>query len=122
MVTPMWIDDGTGPVRNPSLTDEEYAAGLERMRQGNLAALWQAAHDYEYGYISGSAVGIVTLGVLGAKPKCLAVQAWIKSVWDLYYARKPAVAWQSDPNLLDFSACGDMPHSVPDLIAEVMGG
>lgn len=116
----LWIDDGSGPVRNPDLTDEEFAEGIEQMKQANISALWSAAHNYEYSQISGTATGLLVLGVLKGMPKCIAVQAWVTSIWNLYYARKPLVTHEQDVDLLDFSSCGQMPHSVPELMAEVM--
>lgn len=79
-----------------------------------IAALWQAAHDTEFNAISGSAVGLIVLGVMQGKPKCMAVQLWIKSLWALYYERK---ANGSDST--DFSTVGTCPHSVPELMQEL---
>jgi len=79
-----------------------------------VARLWQAAHDYEYAEISGSAIGMLALGVGQAKPKCLAVQAWITSIWALYYARKASGSAE-----IDFTGCGPMPYTVPELMEEM---
>lgn len=94
----------------------------------NIEALWQAAHDYEYAQISGSAIGMLALGVAANKPKALAVQAWLKSIWGnaltpgegLYYDRKALVTGDApiDPALLDFSSCGPIPHTVSELMVE----
>lgn len=121
MVKALWIDnsDGNGPIRNPELTDEEYAAGLEEIRLNNIRTLWQAAHDYEFEQISGSAIGLLTLGILQGKPKCSAVRAWINSIWTLYYTRKPTVTHVLDASLNDFSICGTIPHNVPELMTEL---
>ena len=87
-------------------------ARVEATRQMNL---WQAAHDLEYASISGSAIGLITMGVLGGKPKCLAVQAWIKSIWTEYYVRKAGTSTDTD-----FAAvAGSCPHSVPELMVEL---
>jgi hypothetical protein len=120
VMKPLWIDttDGRGPVRNPDITDTEFAEGLEEMKNANIATLWQAAHDYEYAEISGSAIGLLVVGVLQGKSKSLAVREWIDSIWTLYYARKPLVQAQLDPALLDFTSCGPMPFTVPELRAE----
>jgi hypothetical protein len=48
----------------------------------------------------------------------LAVSAWSSAVWDDYYARKALVTVSSVDNL-DFSSHGPMPHSVPELRAEL---
>lgn len=79
-----------------------------------VAALWQGAHDYEYAQISGSAVGLLAMGVMQSKPKCLAVQAWIKGIWTLYYQRKASASIDSD-----YTPAGLCPYSVPELMAEL---
>jgi hypothetical protein len=80
--------------------------------------LWKAANDFQSGQISGAAIGLLTIGVLAQKPKCTAVQAWIKSVWVEYYTRKAGVSLQNNVNL-DFSICGNIPYTVPELMEEV---
>ena len=82
--------------------------------QRTIEKLWKAAHDYEFEQISGSAIGLVTMGVMQGKPKCLLVAEWQKSIWDLYYTRKALL----DENL-DFSSCGPIPHKVPELMEEL---
>lgn len=89
-------------------------ANLERRERNRVARLWQAAHDYEFFWISGSAIGLLAMGVLAGRPKCVAVQAWIKSIWTLYYTRKASGSAE-----VDFSSCGPCPHSVPELMAEL---
>ena len=79
-----------------------------------IAGLWQAAHDYEYAQISGSAIGLLTRGVIQAKPKCLAVQGWIKSIWTAYYLRKGNGSTDTS-----FAMAGPCPHSVPELMIEL---
>ena len=83
-----------------------------------IEALWQAADKYTSGYISGVAIGILTIGVMQQKPKALAVSAWSSSVWAEYYSRKALITPTSVDNH-DFSGAGPMPHSVPELQAEV---
>lgn len=90
---------------------EELAAQKETAR---VASLWQAAHDYEYAEISGSAVGLLSMGVMQGKPKCTAVQNWIKGVWEEYYTRKAGTSTDTD-----YSVCGSCPYSVPELMAEL---
>ncbi len=80
-----------------------------------IARLWQAAHDLEYAAISGSAIGLITMGVLQGKPKCLAVQGWIKSIWETYYVRKAGTSTDCDFAIV----AGACPHSVPELIVEL---
>jgi hypothetical protein len=115
----LWINNGSGPVRNPELSDEEFDSGLEALKQSNLNSLWQAAHDYEYAEISGSAVGLLVLGVLQSKPRCAAVQNWISSIWTLYYARKSIITYEWDQTLYDFSSCGPIPYTCPELMEEL---
>lgn len=91
----------------------------EKIVAAKIDLLWQAAHDYEYAQISGSAIGMLAIGVVLQKPKSLAVAAWIKQIWDdNYYIRKAQVTFDEPVNL-DFSNCGPIPHTVPELIAEV---
>jgi hypothetical protein len=94
---------------------------LERLRaiDANIEKLWQAAHDYEYAQISGSAIGLLAVGVLQSKPKCVAVELWIKAVWTLYYSRKPQITEIFESSLCDFSSCGPIPFSIPELMAEI---
>lgn len=89
---------------------------LAQAEANRIESLWQAAHKKEFDSINGSAVGMVTLGLLAGKPKCQAVQAWIQSIWNLYYERKASGSTDTD-----YSVCGEMPHSVPELMAEVLG-
>jgi hypothetical protein len=79
-----------------------------------IAALWQAAHDYEYAQVSGSAIGLLAIGVLQGLPKCLAVQLWIKGIWTIYYERKAGTSTDTD-----FSTAGSCPHTVPELMIEL---
>lgn len=95
-------------------TPEQIAAAVAMKTD----ALWRAADAYTSGYISGVAIGLLTLGVLQAKPKALAVTAWSSSVWDEYYARKALITATSTDNL-DFSMFGPMPYSVPELREEL---
>lgn len=90
-------------------TQEEEQANKTRISQ-----LWQAATDYEQKYISGSAISLVTLGVINNKPKAKAVQEWINLIWQVYYTRKAELA----NNDLDFSSVGPCPHSIPELMSE----
>lgn len=102
-----WLAEGN----TPEPADQPDPAVAEQQR---IASLWQAAHDYEYAEISGSAVGLLAIGVLQGKPKCTAVQNWIKSIWEEYYTRK--VGTGSDT---DYSGCGKCPYTVPELMAEL---
>lgn len=83
-----------------------------------IDALWRAADSYVSGYISGVAIGILTIGVIQQLPKALAVTAWSSSVWAEYYTRKALVTAESVDDL-DFSTMGAMPYSVPELQVEL---
>lgn len=111
----------------------EQVAGVWRtkwkqvpMSEGQIAelvaeridSLWVAADAYTAGYISGVAIGLLTVGVLQSKPKALAITAWSSAVWGEYYARKASVHLGGPLNL-DFSSLGPMPYSVPELQAEL---
>lgn len=102
----------------PGPTAAEIATRNAGIINNNIVSLWQAAHDYEYLRISGSAIGLLTLGAIQGKPKCLAVKAWINSIWTLYYTRKAAITADSVVDL-DFTSCGKIPHTIPELIVEV---
>lgn len=119
--TPLWVDhgDGNGQIRNPDVSDDAFAAGLVALTEQNIDLLWNAATNYQEAQISGAAVGLVTMGVMQQKPKSLAVMGWINSIWSLYYTRKPQIAYHWDDAMYDFSSCGPMPCTVPDLMAEV---
>ncbi len=96
------------------LDAEVIAANATTKEVGRIAALWQAAHRYEFEQISGSAVGLLAIGVMQGAPKCVAVQNWIKGIWALYYERKV----NGDAST-DYSICGTCPHSVPELMQEL---
>lgn len=108
--------DGKGPIWVG--TSEEEQAYLEYRVGENIEMLWQAAHDYEYTSINGAALSMVLLGVIQNKPKCLAVQNWIQSIWNLYYSRKATITKGVTPEC-DFSVCGTIPHSIPELMEEL---
>lgn len=86
--------------------------------QSNEDALWRAADAYQTRYISWVAIGLLTIGVLQQKPVALAIQVWSATVWDEYYRRKALLTYDSAVDG-DFTTCGPMPHSVPELRAEL---
>lgn len=96
------------------LDSDTIAENQNRAEASRIAALWKSAHDYEFAQVSGSAIGLLAMGVMMGKPKCVDVQNWIKSIWTLYYTRKAT----GDAST-DFSSCGACPHSVPELMAEL---
>lgn len=93
---------------------EERAQRLK----ANEDDLWRAADAFQTQYISGVAIGLLTIGVLQQKPKALAIQAWSATVWDEYYRRKALLTYDGPVNG-DFTQCGPMPYSVPELRAEL---
>lgn len=114
-------DEVIGSQVERETTPEEDAEVLVRQGEAVISArnhliteLWQAAHDYEYAQISGSAIGLITMGVMQAKPKCLAVRAWIDAIWAEYYSRK-----SNGSDNFDFSSVGPCPYTVPELSAEL---
>ena len=117
----LYVDVDGARVPNPALSSEEFQREVDARRRVHVAALWQAAHDYEYAEISGTATGMLVRGVIRDLPKSMAIQAWILSIWALYYQRKPMVTHELSNDLLDFSSCGPIPHSIPELWDEVMG-
>lgn len=103
------------------LVDENIAAQAAAEQatiNAKVEALWASADKYTSNYISGVAIGILTIGVMQQKPKSLAVSAWSSSVWAEYYARKALITATSEDNR-DFSSFGPMPYSVPELQEEV---
>lgn len=122
MVRCLWVDngDGLGIIIDPSIPESELDECIEYAKQINVGLLWQSAHNYENKYISGSAIGMLTIGVLQNFPKSVAVKNWINSIWALYYQRKATMNhYPISESDLDFSSCGPCPYSVPELIAEV---
>lgn len=93
-------------------------AERDQMLQQKFDELWQDADLYQTRFISGVAIGLLTIGVLQGKPKALAIQAWSASMWDEYYRRKALLTYDGAVDG-DFTACGPMPHSVPELRAEL---
>ena len=83
-----------------------------------IEALWSATDRYTSGYISGVAIGILTIGVMQQKPKALAVTGWSSTIWAEYYARKALVTATSTDDH-DFTGFGAIPFSVPELQAEI---
>lgn len=80
--------------------------------------LWQAADRYTSRYISGGAFGMLAIGMMLGKPKCAVVTAWSGAIWEEYYMRKELITAVSIDDH-DFSGFGDIPHSIPELKAEV---
>ena len=115
----VWIQQWT--VRAATEAEQaDYLVQQEDKKTNKIEQLWQAADAYVTGYISGVAIGILTLGVMQQKPKCLAVSAWSGQIWTEYYIRKSTITADSALDL-DFSSFGPMPYTVPELQAETLG-
>lgn len=112
-----WVEAGNTP--EPAFSEEELAQAAQKTIASNIDTLWQAAHNYEYSFINGMAIGLLTLGVLQQLPKSLAIKDWSKAIWALYYERKAQVTSELAPSLNDFSIVGAMPHTVPELMVEL---
>ena len=105
----------------PEQVDINQQIEAERVAQiipNKIQALWQAADTYERNYISGVAIGLLTMGVMQAAPKATAVAAWSAALWTEYYTRKAGITESSSLNL-DFSSFGPIPFSVPELRTEL---
>lgn len=116
-----WVVDWD--IRN--FTPEEIAAhaankaALAKVEvHRKIELLWMAADAYVASYISGMAIGLLTMGLMKNKPKCTAVSVWSAAIWTEYYARKAAITATSVLNT-DFSSFGAIPFSVPALRIEV---
>lgn len=96
------------------LYGQELADRQAQIEAQRVASLWQSASATEHAEISGSAIGLITIGVVQGKPKCTAMQAWIKSLWSEYYLRKG-----NGSTNYDFSAYAMAPHTVPELMIEL---
>lgn len=83
-----------------------------------ISLLWQAADKYTSRYISGVAIGILTIGVITRRRKCLDVSTWSSQIWTEYYVRKAAITATSVVNT-DFSMFGPIPYKVPELQVEI---
>ena len=108
----------TGEIKRIYAVEDLSIDELSAKTAEKIDVLWSAADRYVNSYISGVAIGLLTLGVVQAKPKALAVTAWSSAVWDAYYTRKAAVTATSADDL-DFSTFGPMPHTVPELRSEL---
>jgi hypothetical protein len=115
----LWIDNGNGAIPNPGLSQDEFDAGVADLVAQNRDALWQSATNYETSFISGSATRLVNRGVVKGLPKSIAVDAWIDSIWSLYYSRITSVSAQWDSALYDFTSCGPMPYTIPEIKQEL---
>lgn len=117
----LWVDDGSGKIRNPELTESEWNEGMWQLVQTNISDLWSAANTYQESQISGAAIGLLTIGVIQNKPISVTVMSWIQSIWELYYQRKAEMVYDPNPSIFDFSTIGQIPYTVPEIRVEVLG-
>ncbi len=116
IVAPLDLD--IARVYEYTLINGEAILDPQGVISSKIEALWKAADSYVSSYISGVAIGLLTIGLIQQLPKALAVTAWSSGIWAEYYQRKALVTYNSEDNL-DFSSFGGMPHSVPELQAEL---
>lgn len=111
----------------PNLIDAEFGGSIGDLWDGSaftapppipdsdrMSKLWQAAHDFESTVITSTIAILLMRGIVSGKPKALAVQAWVDSIWSEYYSRKT-----SGSDNLDFSPIGPCPHTVRELSEEL---
>lgn len=99
-------------------TDGEIAPFMAIVYAEQIECLWKSATRWQETYISGLASGLLTMGVLMGKPKALAIMQWSGALWGEYYIRKASILASGEVNY-DFSDCGQMPYSIPELRAEL---
>jgi hypothetical protein len=103
----------------PEITAILETAGFLTRIQGEIevrriSRLWQAAHDYESKGVTSTVAILLMRGIVSGKPKALAVQAWVDSIWAEYYTRKA-----SGSDNFNFSPIGPCPHTVRELSEEL---
>lgn len=109
--------DNTQVWNEVAYTQEE----LDVRKAEHIAKLWMAAHQYETAEICDCAIGLLAIGVMQSKPKATAIANWTESIWNgTYYPRKALCDGITEPSY-DFSNCGSIPYTIPELSAEVWG-
>lgn len=101
-----------------SATDEDILLAFPLISAKKHLQLLSACIAYEYSEINGSALAMLTSGVLQGLPLSMSIKAWLKTLWDEFYRRKSLVNVQEEPDL-DFSAFGPMPCTIPELMQEL---
>src|SRR5512136_985049 len=102
-------------------------------KQETIAIIRKEAKKYNAIWIEEAGIGILVLGVVQAmiaaqsRPKSLECLDWVLSIWQLYYQRY-SIVMQSEledidltDDMIDFTSCGPMPWSVPELMTEILG-
>ena len=113
----VWIQQWT--VRAATEAEQaDYLVQQEDKKTNKIEHLWQAADAYVTGHISGVAIGILTIGVMQGKPKAQTISDWSNRIWTEYYRRRAEITADSVLDL-DFSSFGSIPHTIPELQAEV---
>ena len=86
----------------------------------NRDRLWEATLAYEQRDISKLMATLVAVGVQTSKPKCLAVLAWQKLLWQTYWGRRAAMTTNESEGTFKFrKAVGNCPHNINEIINEV---
>lgn len=120
MVT-LYIDNGSGPIRNPQLTDAEFNAGIAAQRVLNQNAIKAAAYLYIDSFFNSTEMAIWSAGAAKGLPKSLANVAWLKAIRSLAASRIAATTAVYDPLLIDFSSVGSPAWSSDQIVTEVLG-
>ena len=119
--SPPVIDDVAKTVTYTSVdkTLQETEAYRSDQAQLKIKSVRDAVILFESSQITGSGIGILTLLVSQNNAKGIAVQNWIRAIWNEYYTRKAMYEnnW-AEPLNTSFESFGDIPYSIPELIAE----
>ncbi len=95
---------------------------MEYKIKKEITKLWNLANTYETIYISGSAPSLLATKLSEAlfagktNQVCEDVKAWQLSIWDMYYTEKTKLE-AGEEYSTDFSVLGEIPHSIPEIMA-----
>jgi hypothetical protein len=120
-VVDLYIDNGQGPVRNPSLSDAEFNAGLAQVKADNQAAIKAAAYAYIDKFFNSTEMAVWSAGAAKSLPHSLANVAWLKSVRSLAASRIAAATPTYNPADMDFSSLGAPLWTADQIVTEVLG-
>lgn len=119
----VWNGSSYEIIPDPPKTDEELATE----KQANIDAIFASAEEYVdrkgttgKGRVSKYSIGILTLKGNANTPKSKAIMDWVNSVFLVAYTREAQVngGMPFTPEMLDFSSCGPMPHTVAEALQE----
>lgn len=103
------------------------AVNLKQAKIDTGETLWQACYDYNFQFYSGGAYTQILELKLAGFARARTAGNWILALWSEYYRRK-AILWAAESVeqvavvSLDFGSFGPAPYSVPEMLAEAMGG